>query len=59
MIVPQSYKFKCANCGYIKVVKPKSDVLNPIDFISTCPKCKSKMKKEKIDIIDEVLNIFK
>ncbi len=51
MIKPQPFKFKCIQCGYSKIVTPKSDVLNPADMISICPKCKSKMEKVKLNFL--------
>jgi len=54
MIKPQPFKYKCPQCNYSKVVKPKSDVLNPLDMIDTCPKCKSKMDKVDLNIIDKL-----
>ena len=55
MIPQKPIRFKCPKCGFTKIVKPKSDVLNPMDMISTCPKCKSKMIKEDLNVLDELL----
>lgn len=55
MIAPQPFKFKCSQCGFSKVVKPKSDVINPITMIDICPKCKSKMKKVPLNFFDKLL----
>ncbi len=55
MIQPQPFKYKCKDCGYSKIIKPKSDALNPMDFINICPKCKSKMKRETLNILDKLL----
>lgn len=54
MIKPQPFKYKCPQCGYSKVVKPKSDVLNQMDMINICPKCKATMEREELNIIDKV-----
>lgn len=54
MIQPQAFKFVCPECGHTKVVKPKSDVLNPTDMISTCPKCKIKMEKKELSLLDKI-----
>jgi len=54
MIQPKPFKFLCEQCGYSKVVKPKSDALNPMDMINTCPKCKSKMEKVDLNIVDKI-----
>lgn len=56
MIAPKPFKYKCQKCGYSKVVKPKSDVLNPIDFISTCPKCNNQMDKIELDFLSKIIN---
>lgn len=56
MIAPEPFKFKCSECGYSKVVKPKSDVLNPMDFMNICPKCKSSMKKVSLNFFDKLLH---
>jgi len=58
MIKPQPLKFVCSKCGYSKIVKPKSDALNLMDFLNTCPKCSSKMKKESINLIDNIKDLF-
>ena len=54
MIQPKSFKYKCTKCGYSKTVKPKSDALNPLDFINECPKYKSKMDKIKLNILEKI-----
>jgi transcription elongation factor Elf1 len=54
MIAPQPFKFVCPKCGYTKVVKPKSDALNPMDFMSTCPKCTAKMDKKLLGFLDKL-----
>lgn len=56
MVAPKQFKVKCTNCNYSKIIKPQSDVLNPIDFIDICPKCNSKMKQIKLNIIDKLFN---
>lgn len=60
MIQPPPYKYKYPKCSYSKIVRPKSDVLSPMDFISTCPKCKTKMKREELSGISKLFTeIFK
>ncbi len=59
MIQPKPFKFVCLQCGYSKVVTPKSDVLHPSDLSSTCPKCKTKMEKKEANVLDNFLSIFK
>ena len=55
MIQPQPFKYVCPKCGYTKVVKPKSDVLNPMDMLDICPKCKSKMERKELGLLDKLL----
>lgn len=54
MIPPQPFKFKCPKCRYTKVVKPKSDVLNPMDMNNICHKCKAEMDKVELNIFDKI-----
>jgi Zn finger protein HypA/HybF involved in hydrogenase expression len=54
MIKPKPYKLVCQSCGYKKIVKPKSDALNPSDIISICPKCRRFMKRFEVSKIDIV-----
>jgi Zn finger protein HypA/HybF involved in hydrogenase expression len=55
MIAPQPYKLVCSTCGYSKVIKPKSDVVDPRDRLQVCPKCKGAMNKtEPLNIIDKI-----
>ena len=56
MVQPKPFKYKCPLCGYSKVVRPKSDVLNPADFINICPKCKTEMKKVELSLLDKIFN---
>ena len=56
MIQAKPFKYKCPECGYSKVVKPKSDVVNPMDFLSTCPKCKTAMQKVSLNVFDVILS---
>lgn len=59
MVQPKPFKFVCSKCGYSKVVKPKSDVLSPIDMSNICPKCQNKMKQTELNAFDQLLSIFK
>ena len=54
MIAPQPYKYKCSQCKYTKVVKPESDVIDLMDLNNICPKCKSKMERESLNILDKL-----
>ena len=44
-IRPQPFSFKCGDCGWKKIVAPKSDCLGPGDWFSKCPKCGSQEMK--------------
>jgi Zn finger protein HypA/HybF involved in hydrogenase expression len=59
MIPPKAFKYFCTKCGYTKIVKPKSDVLTPIEISDICPKCKSKMKKRELNLFEEIITFFK
>ena len=53
-VAPKPFKYKCPNCGYSKVVKPKSDALNPTDWINICPKCKTEMTRQELNIFEKI-----
>ena len=36
---PQPMTYKCPNCGWKATTAPKSDVLEPGDYYSECPRC--------------------
>ena len=59
MIQPQPFKFICPKCNYSKVVKPKSDALNPMDMMSKCPKCGAMMEKKELNAFDNITSILK
>ena len=52
MIQPKPYSAKCPKCGYVKVVRQKSDVINPLE--NKCPKCGSILVKTD-DIKDKII----
>ena len=54
MISPQAFKLKCSKCGYTKIIKPKSDVVDILDINTYCPECNTKMKKVSLNIFDKV-----
>jgi Zn finger protein HypA/HybF involved in hydrogenase expression len=54
MIQPKPFKYKCPKCGYSKIVKPKSDVINPIEWNNICPKCQTPMERKKLNIIEKI-----
>ena len=53
-IAPKPFKYKCPNCGYSKIVKPKSDVINPIEWNNICPKCQNPMERKELNIIEKI-----
>ena len=51
-IRPIPYKLVCSNCGFSKIVAPKSDSLSPKDLIAmsaVCSKCGNKMERKNVD----------
>ncbi|MEA1954710.1 MAG: hypothetical protein U9O24_10000 [Campylobacterota bacterium] len=60
MIKPNPFRYKCPKCDYSKTIRPKSDVLDPRDFMNTCPKCGTTMDKISLNEIEKFLGkIFK
>ena len=58
---PNPYKLVCPNCGYSKVVSPKSDCLSPKDLMAMspiCTKCKEQMERKDMNILDDIFSIF-
>ena len=55
MIAPQPFKYKCPKCGYSKIVKPKSDVMDLVEMLNICPKCKSEMERVELNILETVV----
>jgi len=54
MIQPKPFKLRCSKCGYKKIIRPKSDVLNPVNLLSVCPKCNDMMTKEELNFLDKL-----
>ena len=52
MFTPVVLKMKCPKCGYSKIIKQKSDVINPLTIITICPKCNSEMEEVELDTFD-------
>lgn len=61
MIQPKPFKYVCQKCGYSKIVKPRSDVIDPRDLLlSVCPKCDIHMeRKELVNIFDTIIDKLK
>jgi ribosomal protein S27AE len=57
-IAPKPFKWVCPKCGYSKTITPKSDTLNPIDMINTCPKCSEKMVRKEVGALDILKGLF-
>ena len=45
MIIPKTYKLICPECGFTKIVKPKSDALSG-ELFCICEKCNLLMISE-------------
>jgi len=59
MITPLAFKYKCLQqCGFSKIVRPKSETLNPKDMLNICSKCKSTMERKELNIFDNIVAIF-
>ncbi len=58
MIQPKTFKYICPKCKYEKIIKPKSDVLNPMDMMNICPKCKTSMERKELNAFDNIKSIF-
>ena len=41
-VKPKPFSYSCPDCGWKKVVFPRSDVLLPGEHYARCPKCGSK-----------------
>ncbi len=60
MIKPPPHKLKCPKCGYSKIVSPKSDVVDPGDFVQKCQKCDTFMEKTSLSTTENLLaKLFK
>lgn len=60
-VKPNPYKLVCPNCGYSKVVAPKSDCLSGKDLAAInpiCSKCGNKMERKSVNVLDSVFSIF-
>ena len=57
MIKPKPFKYKCPQCGYSKIVRPKSDVIEPMNMMGICPKCKTRMTKKELNLLDKIFTI--
>lgn len=61
-VKPNPYKLVCPQCGYSKVVSPKSDAFSPkdlMDMSSICLKCKEQMEKKSLNLLDDIFSMFK
>jgi len=58
MIQPPPFKLKCPKCGYSKIVRPKSDALNPMEMIGYCPKCNTELERKELNFLDNIINKF-
>ena len=59
-IRPNPYKLVCSNCGFDKIVAPKSDCLNPKDLIAMSPVCSkrgNKMERKSVGKFS-LINLF-
>ncbi len=60
-VKPMPYKLVCPKCGFSKIVAPKSDCLSPkdmMDMLPVCSKCKEKMERKSLNLLDDVFSMF-
>ena len=52
-IPPSPMRYRCVQCGWSTITRPKSDCLLPGDIIHRCPQCGSKNLKttEKTSVL--------
>jgi Zn finger protein HypA/HybF involved in hydrogenase expression len=53
-VAPKPFKYKCLKCGYSKIIKPKSDVINPAEWNNVCPKCQTQMNRKELNVIEKI-----
>lgn len=58
MIPQKPFKWVCPECGYSKIVNPKSDVISLQELMSRCPKCGEEMEKKELRPIDTIFSLF-
>lgn len=54
MIQPKPFKVKCINCGWSKVIAPKSDLLMSNDIVDKCPKCGGKLENIELNMVEKI-----
>jgi len=61
MIAPKPYLVECSKCGDTKLVKPKSDALNPMELIKVCSKCNIQMERlsKEVGLFDKIKSVVK
>jgi len=52
---PNPVKLVCTRCKWKKTVAPKSDVVLPDYVLKECPKCGSKLRREKDESLLSVI----
>jgi len=54
MVRPKTYKLKCTQCSYQKIVHPKSDVFPSCEDLQICKKCSHLMIKKDLYLIEKL-----
>jgi|GEM_PF-2692724 len=56
-IPPSPIRYRCVQCGWSTITRPKSDCLLPGDIIHRCPQCESaKIQSETLNSSLVMLN---
>ena len=56
-IPPSPMRYRCVQCGWSTITRPKSDCLLPGDIIHRCPQCGSaKIQSETVNTSLAILN---
>lgn len=59
MITPKPFRYIWSKCPFEKVLSPKNDVINPLDYNSTCLKCESEMERKELNAFDIAFGLLK
>jgi transcription elongation factor Elf1 len=59
-IKPRPFKLKCPKCGHSQIMRPTSDVFNPMEHIADCKKCHVVMQIVEFSLFDKLFkNIYR
>jgi len=58
MIAPEAYKVKCPKCGFSRMVKQRSDVLDVGAMLIHCPTCKVALETVELGALEKIFAKF-